>query len=56
LEAEINNYGAASANKVIADRSAAAKPPKPKTPVNNNAADLDDLADLEDLMEGGEPG
>jgi len=26
LEQEINNFGAASANKVIADRSAAAKP------------------------------
>lgn len=58
LEQEINNVGSRSANKVIANRSdnQAGKPPKPQPPAaqNNNDAGLDDLADLEDLMEGGE--
>ena len=53
LEQEINNVGAFSANKVIEKRNLAAKRP-PKPPVSNDDAGLDDLADLEDLMEGGE--
>ena len=60
LEQEIANVGASSANKVIANRSAAAashniRPAKaPPAQTNTNDAGLDDLADLEDLMEGGQ--
>ena len=41
---------------MIANRSsaAAAKPPRPEPAAVTNDAGLDDLADLEDLMEGGE--
>ena len=61
LEQEIANVGANSASKVIANRSAAvasqnSRPVKaPPAQTNTNDAGLDDLADLEDLMEGGEP-
>ena len=53
LEREINNVGAGSANKVIANRSSAAAAKPPPALISNDAR-LDDLADLDDLMEGGE--